>query len=110
MPDYYAGAVGTITSSVHEGFNIPIIESLACGTPVIASDIKVHREFEGDGIYYFYPMSYVDLGDTLIRVLNNYERIAELTYRNSFKIKSEYSMKKIFSSYIDLYERTINDL
>lgn len=110
MPDYYAGALGTITSSVHEGFNMPIIESLACGTPVIASDIKVHREFESDSIYYFHPMSHVDLGDTLIRVLNNYERIAESTFLNSLEIKSKYSIKKIVNSYITLYERTINGL
>lgn len=37
-----------ITASRDEGFNIPPLEAMACGTPVLCSDIPVHRElFEG---------------------------------------------------------------
>jgi glycosyltransferase involved in cell wall biosynthesis len=37
-----------------EGFNFPLVEALACGTPVVASDIPVHREI-GAGAAYFEP-------------------------------------------------------
>ena len=39
-----AGATGLLSPSFMEGFNLPVAEALAVGTPVIASDIGVHRE------------------------------------------------------------------
>lgn len=38
-----------------EGFGIPIIEALSCGTDVIASDLPVFRELAGDAVTYFEP-------------------------------------------------------
>lgn len=40
----YAGAEAFIFSSLYEGFGIPILESMACGCPVVASDIEPIRE------------------------------------------------------------------
>ena len=46
--DYcYRQAAGLITASVAEGFNLPIVEALSRGCPVIASDLPVHREVGG---------------------------------------------------------------
>ena len=44
----YRCATATIAASRAEGFDLPVVESLACGTPVIASDIAVHREVAGE--------------------------------------------------------------
>lgn len=38
------GATALLSPSFSEGFNLPVIEALALSTPVIASDIAVHRE------------------------------------------------------------------
>lgn len=44
----YQQARYLITASLDEGFNLPPLEAMACGTPVICSNIEVHRElFEG---------------------------------------------------------------
>ncbi len=40
----YAGADALIHASLMEGFGIPVIEALACGTGLILSDIPVYRE------------------------------------------------------------------
>ena len=45
----YRGAAWLLAPSVFEGFNLPIVEALACGTPVVASDIPVHRELVARG-------------------------------------------------------------
>jgi glycosyltransferase involved in cell wall biosynthesis len=41
-------AMAVVSPSSIEGFGLPIAESLATGTPVIASDIAAHREVGGD--------------------------------------------------------------
>jgi glycosyltransferase involved in cell wall biosynthesis len=40
----YAGATWLLAPSLLEGFDLPVAEALACGTPVIASDIPAHRD------------------------------------------------------------------
>lgn len=63
----YSGAAAFVTPSLAEGFNIPIIEALACGTPVLASDTPVHREVGGEAADYFDPQSVLSFGDALNR-------------------------------------------
>lgn len=43
----YRRAACTLMTSEAEGFGLPVIESLACGTPVIASDVPALREVGG---------------------------------------------------------------
>jgi len=43
----FRGASGLLAPSVYESFDLPVIEAMACGCPVIASDIEVHREIGG---------------------------------------------------------------
>jgi len=46
-PCAYSGAALVLFLSRHEGFGLPIVESLACGTRVVASDIPACREAAG---------------------------------------------------------------
>jgi glycosyltransferase involved in cell wall biosynthesis len=48
----YRRAALVLQPSDREGFGIPVIEALACGTPVIASDVPVLREVGGDAADY----------------------------------------------------------
>jgi alpha-1,2-rhamnosyltransferase len=52
--DYaYRHAKALLTTSLAEGFNLPIIEALTRGCPVYASDLPVHREVGGTRVSYF---------------------------------------------------------
>ena len=51
-----AGAVALVAPSFAEGFGLPIVESLAAGTPALASDIAAHREVGGDLVLYADPV------------------------------------------------------
>ncbi|MDP2712900.1 MAG: glycosyltransferase family 1 protein [Solirubrobacteraceae bacterium] len=53
----YSGARALVFPSDDEGFGLPTVEALACGTPVVASDIPVLREVLGD------RATFVDGGD-----------------------------------------------
>jgi glycosyltransferase involved in cell wall biosynthesis len=48
----YRKARAVLVTSESEGFGLPVIEAMACGTPVVASDLPVLREVGGDAITY----------------------------------------------------------
>lgn len=48
MPFIFSAATAFIFPSRHEGFGIPIVQSFACGLPVVCSDIPVFREVAGE--------------------------------------------------------------
>jgi alpha-1,2-rhamnosyltransferase len=54
--DYcYRQSTAMLTTSFAEGFNLPIVESLSRGTPVLAADIPTHREVAGPFAAFFPP-------------------------------------------------------
>lgn len=62
--DYcYRNAAGLITASYAEGFNLPIVEALSKGCPVLASDLPVHREVGGAHAAYFASGKAASLAD-----------------------------------------------
>ena len=46
---YYRGAVAFVTTALHEGFCLPAVEAMACGTPVVAVNRGALAEIVGDG-------------------------------------------------------------
>ncbi len=44
----YRGALAVVCPSLYEGFGLPLVEGMAAGTPVVASDIPVFREVAGE--------------------------------------------------------------
>lgn len=54
-----AGATCLVLPSVYEGFGLPVLEALACGVPVLASDLPVLREV-GGSVCTYAPVRDVD--------------------------------------------------
>ena len=51
----YSGAHSLVFPSEDEGFGLPLVEALACGTPVVACDLPVLREVHGDRVTFVAP-------------------------------------------------------
>ncbi len=76
LAEVYRAATVVLVPSEAEGFGLPVIEALACGAPVIASDIPVLREVGGDVVGYA-PVGAIEQWASLTsRLLDNQDAIA----------------------------------
>jgi glycosyltransferase involved in cell wall biosynthesis len=66
----YRRAALTLLTSEREGFGLPLVESLACGTPLVASDIQVLREIGGDAVVYCPLGSVTSWRDAVLALLD----------------------------------------
>lgn len=55
LPDWYAAATAFVYPSVFEGFGLPVLEAMACGTPVVCSQAPGVSEVAGDAALTFRP-------------------------------------------------------
>jgi glycosyltransferase involved in cell wall biosynthesis len=75
----YGGARATLFPSLHEGFGLPIAESLAYGVPVLTSDYGSMREVAGGGgCILVDPRDLVGLADGMRRLITDDELLARL--------------------------------
>jgi glycosyltransferase involved in cell wall biosynthesis len=69
--DLYRAAEVFVYPSLAEGFGLPVAEAMACGTPVVASDIEVLREVAGDAALYAPPQDVAALERAIERALED---------------------------------------
>jgi glycosyltransferase involved in cell wall biosynthesis len=65
----YRRAALVLLPSEREGFGLPIVEAMACGTPMVASDLPVHREVGGDAATYCATGDVEAWSDAVVRLL-----------------------------------------
>ncbi len=73
LPAWYANAAAFVFPSTHETFGLPILEAMACGTPVVAADIPALREVAADAALYVPPRNAQELAMTMLDVLTDPE-------------------------------------
>jgi alpha-1,3-rhamnosyl/mannosyltransferase len=71
LPALYNLATVFACPSLIEGFGLPVLEAMACGTPVVCSAIPVFRETAGDAAMHVPPESISEWAATLDRVLSD---------------------------------------
>lgn len=65
----YNLATATVLPSFYEGFGLPVLESMACGTPVICSNNSSLVEIGGDAAIYCGPESPQNMSEQISRVI-----------------------------------------
>ena len=71
MPALYSGAMALVLPSLFEGFGLPALEAMACGTPVIAANASSLPEVVGDAGILVDPLDVDDLARGILRIASS---------------------------------------
>jgi len=69
LPAVNAAATVAVLPSLYEGFGLPVLEAMACGTPVVCSKASSLPELGGDAAHYFDPRDVEGMAAALVEVL-----------------------------------------
>jgi glycosyltransferase involved in cell wall biosynthesis len=101
----FCGTTALVFPSLAEGFGLPLLEAMACGTPVVASDIPVFHEVAGDAAYYFDPHSVDMLVEAMLKIQDP-DIIRELVSKGH-KHAQMFSWEKAATKITEIYRRLI---
>lgn len=105
LPAIYSGASAFIYTSLRESFGIPILESMACGTPVVTSNTSAMPEIAGtDGIL-INPNEPEEIADAILRLEEDpdyYQRQVEYGLKRVQQFSWENTAKEILKIYKDI--------
>jgi glycosyltransferase involved in cell wall biosynthesis len=76
LPALYSGALSTAYPSLYEGFGLPPLEAMACGSPVLTSNVTSLPEVVGDAAVLVDPLQTSSIGQGLVALIGN-ERLRE---------------------------------
>lgn len=105
LASVYKGAELLLFPSLYEGFGLPVIEAMACGTPVITSNTTSLKEISADAACLVDPESLEDITVAIEKVINNVEYKSSLV-RSGLEHSSIYTWEKT----IQKVENAINPL
>jgi len=71
LPALYNAADVLVTPSFYEGFGLPALEAMACGTPVIVSDVSSLPEVVGEAGVRIDPRDEAGLAEAIVRVVGD---------------------------------------
>jgi glycosyltransferase involved in cell wall biosynthesis len=102
LPFLYNGAEVFIFPSLFEGFGIPAIEAMACGTPVIASNRTSIPEIVADAALYVDPLNISEMVEAIDKVLSN-SQLREQLIQKGLKRSQYFSWEKTARETLSLY-------
>jgi glycosyltransferase involved in cell wall biosynthesis len=105
LPALYSGAYCCAFPSLYEGFGLPILEAMACGTPVVTSNVSSLPEVAGDAALMVDPYNLDALTDALKRLLDDQQLYQTLVAKGYERIKHfswEKSARHLKQIYTDL--------
>jgi len=107
LPIFYNASKLLAYPSFYEGFGLPPLESMACGTPVITSNLTSIPEICGDSVYLINPFDIDELSNSIEEVLLDEELRRNMIINGLIK-SSSYSWNSTAKNTLKAYSNIIN--
>ncbi|MBW1975138.1 MAG: glycosyltransferase family 4 protein [Deltaproteobacteria bacterium] len=103
----YNGALALVYPSTYEGFGLPVLEAMACGCPVICSNVASIPEVAGNAALYMQPFSTDDLIKAVMEIYENPERRNEMI-EAGFKRASLFAWEKTAELTVKVFKKVVS--
>jgi glycosyltransferase involved in cell wall biosynthesis len=106
LPALYSGARAFVYPSRYEGFGLPVLEAMSCGTPVVTTNVSSLPEVAGDGALLVDPGDVSGLAAALARVVHDASLRQELSCRGQVRAAS-FSWERCAKDTVRVYEEAM---
>jgi glycosyltransferase involved in cell wall biosynthesis len=93
MPLLYSAAGAFVMPSLYEGFGMPVLEAMACGTPVVCSNTTALPEVTGDAALLVDPQQPEAFAQALTSILSSEELAEQMRQKGLLRAK-DFSWEK----------------
>jgi len=108
LPRLYNESLAFVLPSLSEGLPRTVLEAMACGTPVVTSDLEQLRPIVEDAGYTAEPGSSADLRTTMDELLQLNGQLEEFGECGRKRVEREYSWQNTVEETVDEYRTAIN--
>lgn len=103
LPLFYNAAAVFVYPSIYEGFGLPPLEAMACGTPTITSNISSIPEIVGDGAILINPFNSWEIAENIFKLLSDEDLSLQYTARG-LRRANLYSWEKTARQTLSIYQ------
>lgn len=96
FPGLYRGALALVFPSLYEGFGLPVIEAMACGTPVLTSNTTSLPEVAGDAAILVDPLSVEQIAAGIERLCTDFD-LREILIKRGIAQAKKFSWDTVIS-------------
>jgi glycosyltransferase involved in cell wall biosynthesis len=107
IPGLYAGAAALVIPSLYEGFGLPVLEAMAAGTPVVASNTSSLPEVAAGAAFLVPPEDELALTAAIEDVLENRATADELR-RNGLERARQFSWQRTAEETVAVYRTSVS--
>lgn len=109
LPEYYRAADAYISASHSDGTSISLLEAMACGCPVLVSDIPGNREWVNDGVQgWLFAVGNVDaLANAIRRAIDERARLPEMGEAARRLVEQRADWTRNFPRLLEAYQLAI---
>ena len=97
-----------IFPSFYEGFGLPALEAMACGTPVVCSDTTSLPEVGGDAVVYCDPNNLNDIVEKMEMVLSD-EKLQQDMIEKGLKRAKQFTWEKAAQEHLKVFEEVLQN-
>jgi glycosyltransferase involved in cell wall biosynthesis len=106
LPYFYSGATAFVFPSNYEGFGIPLLQAMACGTPIATSCCTAIPEVVGDAALLFNPLSVQSIAETMEKIIVDENIRHKLITAGEERIK-QFSWQKCATETLNLLNKLV---